>query len=85
METENKSGFPAGTLVLTAKGYQEIENLSVGDLVLTHRGRFRQILKIDSCEAETILLSGNSVLESAKDIYILCGEQSKKPNVNIIE
>jgi hypothetical protein len=85
LETENKSGFPAGTLVLTAKGYQEIENLSVGDLVLTHRGRFRQILKIDSCEAETILLSGNSVLESAKDIYILCGEQSKKPNVNIIE
>lgn len=35
--------FVAGTLVLTRDGYQPIEQLSVGDIVLTHRGRWRAI------------------------------------------
>ena len=40
------AGFPcfvAGTMVLTIDGYRPIEDLAVGDLVLTHLGRWRQV------------------------------------------
>lgn len=35
--------FPAGTMVLTAKGYKAIETIEVGELVLTHQGRWRRV------------------------------------------
>lgn len=35
--------FPAGTLVLTRRGYIPIETVSVGDDVLTHMGRWRPV------------------------------------------
>jgi len=37
--------FPAGTLVLTDKGYKSIEKIETGDMVLTHKNRFRKVLK----------------------------------------
>lgn len=39
-------GFPcfvAGTQVYTHKGYKNIEDIRVGDMVLTHKGRFRAV------------------------------------------
>ena len=45
--------FVAGTMVLTPKGYVPIETLKVGDEVVTHRGRFRKVLRIGSKTAET--------------------------------
>ncbi|MGE0493245.1 MAG: DNA cytosine methyltransferase [Vulcanimicrobiota bacterium] len=35
--------FPAGTMVLTDQGYRPIEAVQVGDLVLTHRLRWRAV------------------------------------------
>ncbi|MFO1144666.1 MAG: Hint domain-containing protein [Amaricoccus sp.] len=35
--------FPAGTLILTERGYRPIETIEVGDMVLTHRGRYRPV------------------------------------------
>lgn len=35
--------FPAGTMVLTSEGYRAIEKIEVGDLVLTHKGRWRRV------------------------------------------
>jgi len=35
--------FPAGTMISTINGPKPIENISVGDLVLTHRGRYRRV------------------------------------------
>ncbi len=35
--------FPAGTLILTEHGYRPIQDLRVGDLVLTHRNRWRKV------------------------------------------
>ena len=42
-------GFPcfaAGTMVLSREGYRPIESLAVGDEVLTHLGRWRQITSV---------------------------------------
>lgn len=35
--------FPAGTMVLTTAGYKAIETIRVGDLVLTHKNRWRPV------------------------------------------
>jgi hypothetical protein len=35
--------FPAGSLVLTRRGYEPIESLVIGDEVLTHKGRWRLV------------------------------------------
>lgn len=37
--------FPAGTLVATKEGYKPIEKVTVLDQVLTHTGRYRQVLE----------------------------------------
>ncbi len=35
--------FPAGTMISTSLGPKPIEEIAVGDLVLTHRGRYRRV------------------------------------------
>src|SRR5262245_18854476 len=46
--------FPAGTMISTINGPKPIEKISVGDLVLTHRGRYRQVT--DTMEREGELM-----------------------------
>ena len=50
--------FPAGTLVITDKGYMPIEQIIAGDRVLSHTGRWRKVLKTGSSYKETIMLKG---------------------------
>lgn len=38
----------AGTKIVTPDGYKHVEQLNIGDLVLTHKGRFRPVEKIGS-------------------------------------
>lgn len=38
--------FPAETLIITADGHKPIEEVNVGDLVLTHKGRWRPVLNV---------------------------------------
>lgn len=52
--------FVAGTLVLTQEGYKPIENVKVGDMVLTHKNRYRKVLKV-----------GNKV---SLDLYEITGD-----------
>lgn len=40
--------FGAGTKILTNLGYKNIENIEIGDLVLTHKNRYRRVLDIGS-------------------------------------
>src|SRR5215510_15757608 len=46
--------FPAGTMISTINGPKPIEKISVGDLVLTHRGRYRRVT--DTMEREGELM-----------------------------
>ena len=41
------NGFKSGTLITTDKGLIPIENLKVGDLVLTHTNKYQKILEIN--------------------------------------
>lgn len=52
-------GFPcfaAGTVVLTGAGHRPIEEVALGDLVLTHLGRWRPVTAVMSREAPTTLV-----------------------------
>jgi hypothetical protein len=40
--------FVADTMVLTGKGYLPIQDIKVGDLVFTHTGNFRKVLRVGS-------------------------------------
>lgn len=51
--------FPAGTLVLTQHGYLPIESVAVGDHVLTHRGRWRQVTETSSTRRPLMRLRGH--------------------------
>ena len=50
--------FPAGTLVATARGQVPIEQVRVGDLALTHRGRWRRVVRTQQGEAATVVVKG---------------------------
>ena len=78
--------FPAGTLVLTDKGYTEIEQIEVGMRVLTHKGRWRKVTAAGSKQAETIVLKGNHYgLECTKNHPIYCSGESRNDNKIKIE
>jgi site-specific DNA-cytosine methylase len=51
--------FPAGTMVLAREGYRPIEELKLGDEVLTHRGRWRKITKLYKTVKQTRLIRGH--------------------------
>ena len=53
--------FPAGTLVLTADRLTPIEDVRVGDLVLTHRDRWRRVTAVGSKTSATITVASDGV------------------------
>lgn len=46
--------FPAGIPVLTNKGYKPIESVKAGDMVLTHKNRFKKVLRVGSTPEQNI-------------------------------
>lgn len=55
--------FTAGHMVLTDKGYKPIEDIEVGDMVLTHKNRFRKVLATGNKVAPVRRLKVGSCLE----------------------
>lgn len=53
--------FPAGTLVMTEHGFKPIEDITPGDMVVTHRGRLRRVTNVGSKTADTIILKGQGL------------------------
>lgn len=51
--------FPAGTLVLTERGYAPIEKLKVGDKVFTHKGNWKPISAVGHKESKTVIMTGS--------------------------
>jgi len=59
--------FPAGTMVLTATGYIPIEEIKIGDFVLTHKNRWRKATAVGSKIAPTYRLKGNIAIETTAE------------------
>jgi len=51
--------FPAGTLILTRAGYMPIEEVKVGDCVLTHRRRWRRVTSTTTRVRDTVTVAGH--------------------------
>lgn len=51
--------FPAGTLVLTREGYTPIQEIQVGDEVMTHKARWRKVTETSSARRPLISLKGH--------------------------
>lgn len=61
-EDERHICVAAGSLVLTSEGYQPIEQVEAGSLVLTHKGRWRKVLaKRCTGIQETVTLKAHGV------------------------
>lgn len=56
--------FAAGTKVLTKDGYKNIEDMQVGDEVLTHNNRYRKVLRTGHRKAETIVLISQGFVDT---------------------
>lgn len=50
--------FPAGTMILTESGCKPIESVNVGELVLTHEGRWRPVTAVMTSQKPTIVIRG---------------------------
>lgn len=50
--------FTAGHLVTTSRGQVPIEDVQLGDRVLTHTGRWQVVVRTQSRESETVLVKG---------------------------
>ena len=56
----------AGTKIKIKEGYKNIENIQLGDLVLTHNNRYRKVIRLykrDSDHYYTLKFNGNHVLK----------------------
>lgn len=56
--------FVAGTKIICEDGYKNIEDVVVGDLVLTHKGRFKKVLAIGNEKKETYKLKAQGVFDT---------------------
>lgn len=62
-------GFPCflgGSLVLTDQGYKKIEDVQVGNFVLTHKNRYKKVLSIMDKETDQYFIIENSASENIK-------------------
>jgi len=50
--------FTAGTLVLCESGFKPIEEVEVGEKVVTHKGNLKRVLNVGSKISDTIILKG---------------------------
>lgn len=72
--------FTAGNLVMTSEGYIPIEEIKIGDSVLTHNNRFRKVLRIGGERKETIIIKsqGATQIETTKNHPFYCYEDRKE-------
>lgn len=78
--------FPAGTLILTDKGYVDIKDIKVGDTVLTHMGRWREVTAVGSNPDEPIYcmdaMGTYSVSATPNHPFLVVTRVLHEPNIN---
>jgi hypothetical protein len=87
--------FVAGTLILTARGLVPIQEVVAGDVVFTHRNRWRRVLRTGGSNSQTVIAKGfGGVLEGTAEhpIYARRNEggfsrwdKTKKVPVNVLK
>jgi len=77
--------FPKEVTVLTSLGLTPISEVKVGDLVLTHKGRWRKVLATGAKFAQTVILKGQGHwgLETTEDHPFYSRSQDKEWNSSI--
>lgn len=74
--------FVAGTRVYTKNGYKAIEKLKVGDEVLTHKNRFKKIIRIGNTPNQSIWeivsADGEKFLTTANHPFMVSRKKSNK-------
>lgn len=50
--------FPEGTLVVTSRGLIDIKDILIGDMVITHKGRYMPVIDTCSRQSKTVKLMG---------------------------
>lgn len=76
-------GFRSGTLITTSNGLIPIEKLKIGDMVLTHTGKYRKIKEINKEKIEgcyRLQTQGSPNTYCGKDQRIICVEKSTTYN-----
>lgn len=56
--------FEKGTKVICKNGYKNIEDIVVGDEVLTHKNRFKRVVRIGNKQATTVTLKAQGITDT---------------------
>lgn len=61
--------FVTGTKVITKSEYKNIENVKIGDEVITHTGKFKKVLSIGGKMSETVIVNAQGLkpIETTKE------------------
>lgn len=74
--------FVAGTKVYTSEGFKNIEDLKVGDLVLTHNNRFKAIVRIGHEDEKMIydlrVMGSMPILATSEHPFLIVTKKPKK-------
>ena len=63
MEENMVKGFNEEVLVFTTEGYTPIKDIKIGDMVLTHKGRFKPVLSINKSVGKTVQIKSSTSYE----------------------
>lgn len=75
--------FTAGTSILTKQGYKNIEDINIGDFVLTHTNTYKEVLNIGSTFNKTITVKaqGSLYTETTLEHPYLARVMTKKQRI----
>lgn len=86
--------FAAGTKVLTIDGYKNIEDVEVGDLVLTHKNRYKPVVRIGNKVAQTykfhaqgfldVVCTDNHPFYARKKNFIFCKQENGRNSKRLV-
>ena len=72
--------FTKGQLVLTDNGYKEIQNIQIGDYVLTHNNRYQQVLDVQKRKSDNIYslkITGENVIATGNHLFYVISNKNK--------